>query len=175
MIKTITVFGSSGAKENSGEWKTAYELGRELGRAGFIIVNGGYAGTMQACAKGAKETGVKTIGITTAEFANSKANQFIDEEIKTSKWHERLYELVRRGDGFVVLNGGIGTLVELMVIWEMGNKGFHKKPTVILGNHVRESVEALKRNPEVKIPKYFYMAETPQAAVEYLKKVLLRG
>ena len=29
MIKTITVFGSSDVKENSGEWKTAYELGRE--------------------------------------------------------------------------------------------------------------------------------------------------
>ena len=172
MTKTITIFGSSGTKENSGEWKTAYELGRELGRAGFAVINGGYAGTMRAAAKGAKETGAKTYGITTAEFAGSKANEFIGEEFKAPKWHERLYELVRRGDGFVVLNGGTGTLVELMVVWEMANKGFHQKPVVILGNHVRQSVEALKQNPKVKIPKEFYFAETPQAAAEHLKKVL---
>lgn len=175
MTKTVTVFGSSSVKKNSSGWKMAYELGCELGRTGFTVVSGGYAGTMQAVAQGAKEAGVKTIGITTAEFPNSKANKFIDEEIKTSKWHERLHGLVGRGDGFVILDGGTGTLVELMVVWEMSHKKFHQKPVVVLGKHMRESVEMLERNPEVKLPKDFRLAETPKAAVEYLRKALLHS
>jgi uncharacterized protein (TIGR00730 family) len=172
MTKTITIFGSSAAKENSPQWQIAYELGRELGRAGFNIANGGYAGTMRAAAKGAKEAGVKTIGITTAEFADSKANEFIDEECRAAKWHERFYELVSRGDGFAVLDGGTGTLVELMVVWEMANKKFHRKPIVILGEEARASVEAFKLNPEVRMPQDFYFAETPTEAVKYLKEAL---
>lgn len=173
--QTITVFGSGTAKENSPQFRVAYETGFALAKAGFRVANGGYGGSMLASARGAKEAGGSTIGITTDDFPNSVKNQFIDREIRMLTWFERLQKLIELGYGFVVLDGGMGTLTELAVVWEMGNKGFHEKPAVILGNRVRESIEALKHNPEVKVPKNFHMAQTPRDAVEYLKKVLCHG
>ena len=50
-------------------------------------------------------------------------------------WQERLFELIRLGDGFVACKGGTGTLVELAVVWEMLNKGVMAgKPFVTLGD-----------------------------------------
>ena len=50
-------------------------------------------------------------------------------------WQERLFELIRLGDGFVACKGGTGTLVELAVVWEMLNKGVMAgKPLVALGD-----------------------------------------
>ena len=175
MNKTIAVFGSGIATENSLDWKTAYEVGALLAKAGFIMANGGYEGAMRASAQGAKSANGKTIGVTTDEFQDARKNEFIDQEIRKPFWRERLFQLIDLADGFVVLNGGTGTLTELIVILEMGNKGFHEKPAVILGSHMKKAIEALKQNPEVRIPKSFYFAETPKAAVEYLRKVLNYG
>ena len=42
--------------------------------------------------------------------------------------------------GFVTVQGGTGTLVELAVVWEMLNKGVMKdKPFIVLGNFGRRS------------------------------------
>jgi uncharacterized protein (TIGR00730 family) len=173
--KTITVFGSGIVAENSSDWETAYETGVLLAKAGFTVANGGYDGAMLASAQGAKSAGGKTIGVTTDEFQGARKNEFIDQEIRKPLWRERLFQLIDLADGFVVLDGGTGTLVELMVIWEMGNKSFHEKPAVVLGNHMKKAIQALKQNPEVRIPKNFYFAETLKAAAEYLKKALLCG
>jgi predicted Rossmann-fold nucleotide-binding protein len=50
-------------------------------------------------------------------------------------WEERLFELIRRADGFVACKGGTGTLVELAVVWEMMNKSVMAgKPFAVLGD-----------------------------------------
>src|SRR5205814_4857814 len=84
--------------------------------------------------RGAKEAGGKTYGVTT-EFFSSKANPWIDEEIRVATWQDRLFELIRRADGFVACKGGTGTLVELAVVWEMLNKSvMSEKPFAVLGD-----------------------------------------
>ena len=47
----ITIFGTGRAKSGDSAFELAYEIGRELARAGFTIANGGYGGTMLAGAK----------------------------------------------------------------------------------------------------------------------------
>jgi len=76
-----------------------------------------------------------------------------------------------RGDGFLVLNGGTGTLVELIVFWELAGKHLHDKPAAILGDQMRQAVQALSANPEVQIPKSLELVQTPKAAVSYFQKV----
>src|SRR5580692_8865373 len=58
----------------------------------------------------------------TSSFFRSCANRWVEEETRVATWQERLFELVRLGDGFVACKGGTGTLVELAVVWEMLNK-----------------------------------------------------
>lgn len=128
--KVITIFGSSKPVEGEIEYEFARKLGYELGKVGFTICNGGYGGIMEATARGAKEAGAKTIGITVATFGGS-ANKWIDEEIKARDLFERLKILIEKGDGYVVLKGGTGTLVEISLVWELMNKGLiNPKPFI---------------------------------------------
>jgi predicted Rossmann-fold nucleotide-binding protein len=48
--KTITIFGTGRAREGDSAYSLAYEVGRVLAEAGFVIANGGYGGTMVAAA-----------------------------------------------------------------------------------------------------------------------------
>ena len=61
---TVTVFGSSRPKPATPDYETAYALGSELARAGFVVCNGAYGGTMEASARGAKAAGGSTVGVT---------------------------------------------------------------------------------------------------------------
>ena len=89
---------------------------------------------MEAVSRGAKEAGGKTYGVT-AEFFKPKANAWLDVEVRMKTWQERLFELIRLGDGFVACKGGTGTLVELAVVWEMVNKAvIEGKPFSVLGD-----------------------------------------
>ncbi len=168
-MKSISIFGSGSVERNSEAWHIAFETGFALAEAGFVVVNGGYGGTMAATAEGAKKAGGKTIGVTTDQFVGSKCNSFIDEEIRTPSWKERLHKLVELGDGFIVLDGGTGTLVELFVVWEMLSKKMHQKPVVILGKSQHRLVEFLKNNSECTFPPNLNLSETPRSAVQYLK------
>jgi uncharacterized protein (TIGR00730 family) len=170
--KAITIFGSSSIQEDSAAWKQAFEVGKRLAEAEFTVINGGYDGSMRATHKGAKQAGGQTVGITTNEFSGSEKNEFVDKEVRAPRWHERLYELMSRGDGFIVLDGGTGTLVELIVYWEMANKHFHEKPAAVLGKLMREAVKDLEKNSEVKIPKSLKLVSTAEEAVRYLKEAL---
>jgi uncharacterized protein (TIGR00730 family) len=131
--KIITVFGSSRPKEADPDYGEARALGRALAESGFAVCSGGYAGVMEAVSRGAKEAGGKTYGVT-AEFFSAKTNRWIDVEVRMKTWEERLFELIRLGDGFVACKGGTGTLVELAVVWEMLNKSVMTgKPFAVLG------------------------------------------
>src|SRR6202035_2856732 len=120
--RIVTVFGSSRPRENDAEYEEARELGRMLAANGLSVCSGGYGGVMAAVSRGAKERDGKTYGVTAEFFTASKANPWIDVEVRVHTWQERLFELIRLGDGFVACKGGTGTPVELAVVWEMLNK-----------------------------------------------------
>lgn len=130
----ITVFGSSRPREGDAEYEEARQLGGELARGGFTVCSGGYGGVMEGVSRGAKESGGRTVGVT-ADFFAATVNRWVDEEFRVATWQERLFELIRRGDGYVACRGGTGTLVELAVVWEMLNKSvIAGKPLVVLGD-----------------------------------------
>ena len=143
--RIITIFGSYEPAPGSGEYEQAYQVGYELGQIGFVIANGGYTGTMKASAKGAKEAGAKTIGVTCSAFRRSQANKYIDEEISTACLRDRLEKLIELGCGYVVLPGGTGTLTELAYSWELINKGFlGDKKLVIMGDFWQPVVDVVE-------------------------------
>jgi len=119
---TITVFGSSIPKPGDLEYEDAYRLGKFLGENGFNVCTGGYQGVMDAVSKGAKESGVEAIGITVETF-NAAPSGHLTEIVECDSLFERIKTLVNFADGFIVLNGGTGTMLELSVIWEYFNKG----------------------------------------------------
>ncbi len=142
--RIVTVFGSSRPREGEPEYILAYDVGKELAKAGLTVCNGGYGGTMEASARGAKDSGGTTIGIIT-DFFPRKPNNWIDTSITKTSLLERMLELIDRAEAYVILKGGTGTLLELAAVWEFMNKGIVKeRPVVAVGNFWRSVVGTLK-------------------------------
>lgn len=134
MSKTITVFGSSRPKPGEKDYITAMKLGRILGEINFNVCSGGYQGIMDGVSKGAKDMGSATIGVTVDIFG-AKPSEHLTEIIECHSLFERLEKLLEKGDGYVILPGGTGTMLELSLVWEYLNKGLMpKKPVACLGN-----------------------------------------
>src|SRR5258707_9197702 len=97
--KIITVFGSSRPREGEPDYEEARNLGRALAQDGFAVCSGGYGGVMAGVSRGAKEAGGKTYGVTAEFFAAAKINTWVDVEVRTVTWQERLFELIRLAHG----------------------------------------------------------------------------
>jgi uncharacterized protein (TIGR00725 family) len=121
--KIITVFGSSRPEDGHADYVEALELGRALAAAGFSVCTGGYTGVMEAVSRGASESGGRVLAVTST-FFRSRTNRWVEEETRVATWQERLFELVRLGDGYVACKGGTGTLVELAVVWAISGSRF---------------------------------------------------
>ena len=174
--KIVTVFGSSRPREGEPDYEDARELGRALARAGFAVCSGGYGGVMAAVSRGAKEQNGKTYGVTADFFTASKANEWIDVEVRVHTWQDRLFELIRLADACAACKGGTGTLVELAVVWEMLNKSvIQPKPFAVLGNFWEPIIERVR---EVELShqapwgeaggRLVHRAATPSEVASYL-------
>ncbi|MBI3403871.1 MAG: LOG family protein [Acidobacteria bacterium] len=177
--RIITVFGSSRPAESDPDYAEARALGAALAQKGFVVCSGGYGGVMEAVSRGAKESGGRVIAVT-AEFFRAKANRWVDEEIRVKSWQDRLFELVRCGDGFVACKGGTGTLVELAVVWEMINKRvMNGKPFVALGEFWRPILERVREVEAHPVSPWgessgalIHIANSPAAAADHLEQHL---
>lgn len=148
MEKTITVFGSSKPGAGDEQYVIGYELGRKLGENGFNVCTGGFNGIMEAVSKGANEKGVDAIGITIDTWGRMP-NRFLTKEFKCNSLFERVQKLIELGDGFAVLQGGTGTLLELAAVWELCNKNImDRKPVACHSSMWNEIVNIINRQIE---------------------------
>ena len=167
--RIITIFGSGRPGRDDSVYTLAYETAKLLAEAGFVIANGGYGGTMLAAAKGAAEAGGQTIGVTCSAFKASRANEYIGREIVTGSLDERLDTLIKLGQGYVVLPGGTGTLLELAKVWELKNKGFleERKPIILVGGFWRPVFDLI-RTDDRDCGRYIRCADGPQQVRDIL-------
>lgn len=175
-MSTVTIFGSAFAQEGSDDYTTAYELGKKLAEAGYRVCNGGYGGTMEASARGAKDAGGKTIGVVTEVFG-TEANRYIDEKIVVKTHVERLLKLIELGNAYIVLRGGTGTLVELAMVWEYLNKMMlPEKPFIVVGNFWKKVIETisdeLRREGRRPSAHYITTANSVEEVVNILQRRL---
>ena len=183
-MKVVTIFGSSLPGEASRAYAEARQLGKLLAEAGFGICNGGYRGLMEASARGAREAGGHTIGVT-CEIWPGRANQWIVEEVRTRSFSERIMTLLERGDAYVVLPGGTGTLAELALAWEMMNKASlsktvgGSKPLLVMSPYWRPVIACLEQEGQLNSScphwtspamEIVTLVTGPQQVVEYLNK-----
>jgi uncharacterized protein (TIGR00730 family) len=173
---TITVFGSARPRAGDIEYEAARSLGAALAFARYHVCNGGYGGTMEASARGAKEAGGKTIGVV-AEFFGTRTNHFIDKTIVVPSLVERLTKLVALGDGYVILKGGTGTLLEFAAVWELMNKNvMEEKPIIVLGNFWNDVISTLNNEllfeGKTSCTKLVSIADNPEKAVRILDEKL---
>lgn len=141
--KIVTIFGSSKPVDGTPEYEDARIIGSRLASEGISVCTGGYRGTMEAVSKGASESDVKIIGVTSAVFS-PVPNQYVNVQVHTLNPYERLQKLLEMGDGYIILRGGTGTLVELAMVWEQINKGMiSARPVIAVTDFWKPVVELL--------------------------------
>jgi len=170
----ISVFGSAYPEAGSPAYEQARLIGELIAEEGWIVCNGGYGGIMEASARGAMEAGGKAIGVT-SKYYKSTANRFISEEIKTGNVVERLLRLIELAQGYIVLPGGTGTLVELATVWEYINKGvITPRPVVVYKENWKPVIDtinnALIDEGKSDRTKYIQLFQTPEEAMELLRE-----
>ncbi|RJP45998.1 MAG: hypothetical protein C4584_02420 [Armatimonadetes bacterium] len=152
IIERVGVFGFADAGPEDKVYKDAFKVTQALAEAGYVVVDGGGPGVMQAASLGAKAGGGKVIGVTfypedAKHFEGRDPNNPIDEEIKTSTYVERTLTLLKEGQVFIVFNGASGTMSEFGMTWGLARIYFgHHKPLILYGGFWRKIMKALKEN-----------------------------
>ena len=120
----VTIFGS--ARVDPGHWVYAAvrDTAAELTRLGCDIVTGGGPGLMQAANEGVKladpdGTHQKSVGIRVELPFEQDVNAFVTEAFEHKTFFTRLHHFVLVSDAFIVTPGGIGTVLETLMVWQL--------------------------------------------------------
>lgn len=151
-IQNVAIFGFADAQPEDELYQEAYKVTYELAKAGYVVVDGGGPGVMQAASKGAKAAGGKVVGVTlypkdAKNFEGRDEGNPIDIEIKTETYVERTLTLMKEGQVYVIFNGGSGTVSEFGMAWGLARIYFgHHKPLILYGDFWQEIMDVLKKN-----------------------------
>jgi uncharacterized protein (TIGR00730 family) len=176
----VTVFGASQTQPGDSLYQDALLLGNLLAEAGFSIATGGYIGTMEAVSRGASEAGGHVIGITCEEIENWRkvgANPWVVEERKQLTLIQRLDVLISTCDAAMALPGGVGTLAEILVMWNrLIVKSISPRPLVLIGQGWKETMSIFlneQGNYISEVDKnWLHFADSIPQAVSLLKTLL---
>ncbi len=150
-MKIITVFGSSQVGPKDAVYQDAVWIGRELARAGYAVMSGGYLGVMEAISKGAQMAGGQVIGVTTDQIGlqfNVQPNRYLDKIVNYADLRDRLLHMVEHADGYLAMPGGIGTLHEIAETWElMRVGGVPRRPFVCYGPMWADVIALMEGSP----------------------------
>lgn len=113
----IAVIGQS-SPEKSLE-KIAEEAGRLIAKEGWILVNGGLTGVMEASARGAASAEGLVVGILPGP-AGAQANEYVTIPIATNMGHARNAIIAHTAEALIAIGGGEGTLSEIAIGLKLG-------------------------------------------------------
>ena len=133
----ISVIG--GQEADAEARRLAFEVGREIGARGHVLICGGRDGVMREACRGAKEAGGLTIGILPGDDATD-ANEFVDVPLPTGIGYARNVFVASAGEAVIAIDGSIGTLSEIafalqsgrpvigLATWELRDAGGGRPP-----------------------------------------------
>ncbi len=118
-MRQVSVIGASIADEEL--YRFAYHLGKELGKRGIVVINGGRTGIMEAVSRGVREEGGISVGILTT-YDGSDANPYLTIRINTGMSWNRNPIVVASGEVIIAIGGAWGTLSELAYAKILGKR-----------------------------------------------------
>lgn len=176
----VTVFGGSQPLPNTPAYESAFKLGKYLGSGGYVVLTGGYIGTMEAVSRGVAEAGGHVIGVTCDEIESWRPvapNPWIKEERRYPTLRKRLYALIDGCDIAMALPGGIGTLAEVAVMWSQLQTGASApKPIILIGidwAHAMKAVfDYLGEYISINDRKWLHFADSVDIAFQRMQALL---
>ena len=133
----VTIFGSARAKATSYVYDEVKRVATVLAEMGIDIVTGGGPGLMQAANEGASAGNApernRSVGIRVELPFEQEVNPFVEQAFEHKTFFTRLHHFVLTSDAFVVAPGGIGTVLELMMIWQLLQVKHVDAPLILVG------------------------------------------
>jgi len=174
----VSIFGGANPQSSGTSYEDAYRLGQKLANAGHVVLTGGYIGTMEAASRGAVEAGGHVIGVTCEEietWRKVKPNAWVLEEWRFPSLHERLLALIDGCDAAIALPGGVGTLLEISMMWNrMIIDAVPNRPLILVGESWRETMDGFYSSMDGYVSensrKLVSFAQTVDQAFEYLQQ-----
>jgi uncharacterized protein (TIGR00730 family) len=147
----VTIFGSARLEAGTVAYKGVKQLAAELTKMGCDIVSGGGPGIMQAANEGAHSVDPKalhrSVGIRVSLPFEQKLNPFVGLAYEHRTFFSRLHHFMIASDAFVVVPGGIGTLLELSLAWQLLQvRKLYNTPLILVGKMWAELVEWGRRS-----------------------------
>ena len=116
----VAIFGSARAQPGTFVYDEVKRAAAAFASLGCDIVTGGGPGLMQAANEGAKAAGAPgSLGIRVELPFEQEVNPFVEQAFEHSTFFTRLHHFVIASDAFVVVPGGIGTVLEMLMIWQL--------------------------------------------------------
>jgi uncharacterized protein (TIGR00730 family) len=176
----VTIFGSARAKPGTLGYEPTKRAAAALAEMGCDIITGGGPGLMQAANEGAASTPerVQSVGIRVALPFEQQVNSFVTNAYEHRTFFTRLHQFVLTSDAYVVAPGGIGTVLELMMVWQLLQVGHLKgTPLILVGQMWPGLVDwaksaMLQSDPQLASPDDFSIprcATTPEEAIAMIR------
>lgn len=131
----VTIFGSARAKPGTFAYEETKRAAKGLAEMGCDIITGGGPGLMQAANEGVETSGhAKSMGIRVDLPFEQEVNPFVELAYEHRTFFTRLHHFVLASDAFIVAPGGIGTVLETMMIWQLLQvRHLERTPLILVG------------------------------------------
>lgn len=132
----VTIFGSARAKPGTVAYEETKRVSTALAELDCDIITGGGPGLMQAANEGETLAGRdgKSVGIRVDLPFEQDVNPFVELAFEHRTFFTRLHHFVLASDAFIVAPGGIGTVLETTMIWQLLQvKHLEKTPLILVG------------------------------------------
>jgi uncharacterized protein (TIGR00730 family) len=134
----VTIFGSARAKPGTFVYDEVKRVASSLAGMDCDIITGGGPGLMQAANEGAAAANApersRSVGIRVDLPFEQEVNSFVQQAFEHKTFFTRLHQFVLMSDAYVVAPGGIGTVLELMLVWQLLQvKHVQDAPLILVG------------------------------------------
>ena len=161
----VAVFGSARIRPGDKEYAEVRQLASRLTGLGCDIVTGGGPGLMEAANEGAASSRnngkngkkkTRSFGLTIA-IPYEKANPYLDSVTAHRTFFSRLHHFVRMSQAFIIFPGGVGTGLELFMVWQLLQVGFMtERPVILVGAMWQGLIDWMRRE---MVPRHLINAE----------------
>jgi uncharacterized protein (TIGR00730 family) len=134
----VTIFGSARLKPGSIAYDGVKKLAADLTGMGCDILTGGGSGMMQAANEGAYSVDSlgarRSVGINIDLPFEQSVNPFVTQAFTHRTFFSRLHHFMIASDAFIVTPGGIGSLLELSLAWQLLQvRHLYNTPLILVG------------------------------------------
>jgi uncharacterized protein (TIGR00730 family) len=140
----VTIFGSARARPGTFGYEETKRAAAALTEMGCDIITGGGPGLMQAANEGAAAAPGPnhSVGIRVDLPFEQHVNPFVEQAFVHRTFFTRLHHFVLTSDAFVVAPGGIGTVLETMMVWQLLQvRHLRDTPLILVGEMWPDLVE----------------------------------